>query len=416
MANTTIKNIELLAPAGSFASLQAAIQAKTNSIYFGIGQLNMRAGSSNNFKEEDIDTIVSICKKNNIKAYLAINTILYDEDLSSMKRICDIAKEKNVDAIIASDISVLMYAKSINLPVHISTQLNISNIDEIKFFSKFADVIVLARELKLEQIKNICRKIEEEKITGPSGNLVKIEIFIHGALCVAISGRCYMSLSQYNYSANRGVCLQACRRKYRVIEEETNKELLLDNKYVMSPKDLCTIAYLEEIINSKASILKIEGRGRKEEYVYRVVKTYKEAIDYICKGNKPKKEKIEGWVKELQSVYNRGFWHGGYYLNKSSKDMWSLSYGSKATKKKIYIGKVTNYFSKKQIAEVLIEAHILKTNDEIIISGNTTGVVFETIKDIWIDNKSHKQANKKDVVTIPITTKVRKNDKLYIYG
>src|SRR3989344_8296374 len=329
------KNIELMSTVGNYESLIAAINSGADSIYFGVEQLNMRAKSANNFTIKDIDKITKICKENKIECFLTLNTIMYNHDLNLMKKICNKAKKSNVNAIIASDVSAMMYANSIGLNVHCSTQTNVSNIESVKFYSKFVDVIVLARELTLMQTKDICNKIKKQNIKGPSGNPIRIEIFAHGALCVAISGKCYMSLAVYNASANRGACLQNCRRSYRVIDEETGDELVVNNKYVMSPKDLCTIGFIDKILDSGVSILKIEGRGRPPEYVYTVVKCYKEAIDsYYNKTYN--QEKIDKWTKELESVFNRGFWHGGYYLGKKLGE-WSGSYGSKAKKEKSFI-------------------------------------------------------------------------------
>src|SRR3989338_6598224 len=336
-------NVEIMAPAGSFESLNAAIKAGADSIYFGAGKLNMRSRSAN-FRLEDLEKDVGICKENNVNAYLTLNTIMYDDDIKLMRRICDKAKKSGINAVIVSDIAAMSYARSIGLEVHTSTQLNISNIEAVRFFSKFADVIVLARELNLRQIANISRQIKKEKIKGPNGRNVKIELFCHGALCVAISGRCHMSLVIYNAPANRGACIQNCRRAYKVVDEETGKELVIDNKYVMSPSDLCTIGFLDRIISAGAYILKIEGRGRAPEYVYHVTKTYKEAVKSI-ENKSYTKDKIDEWVKDLERVYNGGFWHGGYYLGKQL-GQWSGAFGSKATTKKEYIGKVLNYFNK----------------------------------------------------------------------
>src|SRR3989338_5866440 len=315
---------EVMAPAGSYESLIAAIKAKADSIYFGVSKLNMRARSGS-FGFKDIEKVAAICMENNVKAYLALNTIMYDDDLELMRKICGKAKESKIDAIIASDIAAMEYARSIGLEVHASTQLNISNIEAVRFFSKYADVMVLARELSLRQIDDICGHIKKEKIKGPNGNLLKIELFCHGALCVSIAGKCYMSLAAYNMPANRGECLQNCRRAYRVIDEETGNELILENKYVMSPKDLCTIGFLDKIADAGVSILKIEGRARSAEYVYTVTKAYKEALESIKAGSYTK-DKIKQWTKNLESVYNRGFWHGGYYLGKKLGE-WSNAYG-----------------------------------------------------------------------------------------
>ena len=404
------QEIEIMAPVGSFESLHAAIEAGADSVYFGVDYLNMRARASNNFTINNLQEIVSICAAINIKTYVTLNTIIYDEDISCMQRICDAVKASKVSAIIASDMSVINYARSINQNIHLSTQVNVCNIEAVRFYSKYADVIVLARELTLDQIKNICLSIYKENIIGPSGNLVKIEIFIHGALCVAIAGKCYMSLAQYNSSANRGACLQACRRSYRVIDEETNNELSIDNQYIMSPKDLCTIGFLDKILEAGVSILKIEGRGRSPDYVYKVTKTYKDALNGIMSGSFTQ-ENIDKWIQELKSVYNRGFWHGGYYLGKKLGE-WSDSYGSQATEKKVYIGKATNYFNNIKVAEFKLETQSLKKGDKILITGPTTGVIFSVIRSI----RTHQgiQADKGDIVTFLLPQKIRKNDKLYL--
>lgn len=403
--------MEIMSPAGSFESLMAAIKAGANSIYFGVEQLNMRSRSAN-FKLKDLKEIVKRCKKNNVKTYLALNTIIYDNDIKQMQKICQEAKKQKITAIIATDIATMEFARSINLEVHASTQLNISNLEAVKFFSKYCDVIVLARELTLNQIKHITKEIKKQKIKGPNKKLLKIEIFCHGALCVSISGKCYMSLAKYNFSANRGACLQPCRREYKVTDEETGEELKIDNKFIMSPKDLCTIEFLDKIINSGIDILKIEGRARSPEYVYTVTKVYKEAITSI-KNKTYTKEKIKKWNKELKEVYNRGFWQGGYYLGKKLGE-WSGLYGSKATKTKTYIGKITNYFVKPSIAEIKIEAGTLNKNNEILITGNTTGILKLKAKKIIKDEKEIKKAKKKDIITIKVPERVRKNDKVYL--
>ncbi|MEM3126598.1 MAG: U32 family peptidase [Candidatus Woesearchaeota archaeon] len=404
--------VEIMSPVGSFESLSAAIKAGADSIYFGVEQLNMRARSSNNFTIEDLKKIAQICKENNVKSYLTLNTIMYDHDLNLMKKICNSAKESGVSAVIASDISAISYANEIGLEVHLSTQVNITNIEAVKFYSKFADVIVLARELTLDQIKNICNQIKNQNIRGPKGELVKIELFAHGALCVAVSGKCYMSLATYNASANRGACLQNCRRAYKVTDVETGDELVIDNKYVMSPSDLCTIGFLDKIIEAGVSVLKLEGRGRHVEYVYTVTKAYKEAVEAIQHGSYTK-EKIDLWVKQLESVYNRGFWHGGYYLGKKLGE-WSGVYGSKATKEKQFVGTAVNYFTKKKIAHFIIDTGEIKVGDEIIITGPTTGIVEAKAETIFKNEKPVDFAKKGDEITVPIKEKIRKNDKLYL--
>jgi U32 family peptidase len=405
----------ITAPVGSFASLSAAIDAKTDSIYFGIDKLNMRKRSSKSFTLDDVDTIARKCRENNILFNVTLNSIIYDDEIDLMHKICDELKAKEVSSIIAHDLSVITYARKIGLNVHISTQANVSNIESVKFFSKFADVIVLARELSIDKIKNICQEIKRQKILGPSGELVKIEIFIHGAMCIAISGKCYMSLAQYNFSANRGECLQACRRKYMVKEVETGKELEIDNNYIMSPKDLCTLPYLDEILLSGVSILKIEGRARTADYVKIVCQTYKDAIDKINK-NTFTKEFIKSSIENLKKVYNRGFWYGGYYLDKElSENIYTKDYGSIATEKKIYIGKITNFYKKTNIAEIQIEANILKKNDNLLVIGNTTGAVY--LNNIAFENHSTKNSNiakNKELITIKLSNILKKNDKVYL--
>jgi len=404
--------MEIMAPVGDFETLQSAIKAGTDSVYFGIGDLNMRSRAAINFTIDDLKEVVRICKENKVKTYLALNIVLYDDDLVEMKATCDAAKEAGISAMICSDFAAIEYAKSIGLEVHVSTQANVSNLEAVKFFSKYVDVAVLARELSMEQIKEICEQIKKQKIKGPSGNLIEIEIFVHGALCVSISGKCYMSLANYNSSANRGACFQPCRRAYKVIDEETGDELKVDNKYVMSPKDLCTIGFLDRIVDSGVKVLKIEGRGRKAEYVYNVVKVYKEALKAIEEGNYNKKN-IEKWTKELEKVYNRGFWHGGYYLGKKLGE-WSGAYGSQATTEKVYVGKGVHYFGKKKVAHFLIESDELKIGDSVIITGPTTGYVEFKVTEMKVEDKKVEKAVKGNNVTFPLNEKIRENDKLFV--
>lgn len=402
---------KILSPVGYFDSLQAAIDAKADAIYFGIQNLNMRSLSSNNFTLEDLPKIAQICKDKSIESYLTVNSIVYNDEISLMKEIIDAAKKNDISAIIAHDFSALEYAKKVGCKIHISTQANVSNIEAVKFYSQYADLIVLARELTIEQITEITSAIEKEKIKGSSNELIKIEIFIHGALCSSISGKCYLSLMQYNKSANRGECLQACRRKYKVTELETNKELLIDNERIMSLKDLCTIAHIDKLINSKVNVFKIEGRARKPEYVYTVTKCYKEAIDAYF-SNTLSQEKINKWLEELSNVYNRGFWHGGYYLGKQT-EIWCTTHGSQAQTKKTYIGSATNYFSKIQVGEFLIHSNELKVGDEVLIIGPTTGVIKTIITSIFTDKRVD-IAYKGEKVAIKLDQKIRKNDKLYL--
>jgi putative protease len=407
---TKREDIEIMAPVGSYESLMAAIQGGADSVYFGIEQLNMRAKSSNNFTIEDLKKIVSIAGENNIKTYLTVNTILYDHDLLLMKKIVDAAKESGITAIIASDQAAINYASSIGVEVHISTQVNISNIESVKFYAHFADVMVTARELSLKQVKKITETIEKEEIKGPSGKPVRIEIFAHGALCMAVSGKCYLSLHEQNSSANRGACLQTCRKAYIVTEKESGYQLEIDNEYIMSPKDLCTIGFIDKIIDSGVKVLKIEGRARPPEYVKTVCKCYSDAVKAHIDGSYGP-EKIENWEKELSTVFNRGFWDG-YYLGRKLGE-WSREYGSKATKTKVYIGKGTNYFKNLKVAEFLIQAEDIKVGDEILITGPTTGVIQTTVKEIRLDLSPVEMAGKGNLVSIPIDEKVRPSDKLY---
>ena len=405
-----MNKIEIMAPAGSWESLHTSLNAGADSVYFGLEYLNMRARASNNFNLENLNKIVALCNKHSAASYVTLNTVIYDNDITLMHKICDACIKEGVTAIIASDLSVITYAHSIGLEVHLSTQANISNTEAVRFYSQYADVVVLARELSLEQIKTISSQIKEQNIRGPKGNLIRLELFVHGALCVGISGKCYMSLAQYNYSANRGACLQACRRRYKVIEEETGQELILDNQYIMSPKDLCTITVLDQIVASGVVVLKIEGRGRSPEYVHTVIKTYRDALDSISKDEYTT-EKIETWKKQLESVYNRGFWQGGYYLGHQLGE-WTNSYGSQSTTKKEYIGKITNYFSDLNVAEIKLETGSLTVKDKILIIGPTTGVLEESTISIHTD-KPVEAAYKGELCAIKVASKVRRNDKIY---
>jgi len=408
----TIKrdDIEIMAPVGSYESLMAAIQGGADSVYFGIEQLNMRAKSTNNFTLEDLKNIVTVAQENKIKTYLTVNTILYDHDINLMKQIIDTAKESGITAVIAADQAVINYASSKGVEVHISTQVNISNAESVKFYSHFADVVVAARELSLKQVKFITETIEKEQIKGPKGELVRVEIFAHGALCMAVSGKCYLSLHEQNSSANRGACLQTCRKSYTVTEKESGYQLEIDNEYIMSPKDLCTIGFIDKIIDSGVKVLKIEGRARPAEYVKTVTQCYDEAIRAYIDGTYST-EKVKLWEERLETTFNRGFWDG-YYLGRKMGE-WSKEYGSKATKTKVYVGKGTNYFKNLKVAEFLIQADSLKIGDEILITGPTTGVIETTVKEIRVDLKTSETAEKGQTISIPIDVKVRPSDKLY---
>lgn len=405
-----IKNIEIMSPAGNFESLMAAIQGGANSVYFGVGHLNMRAKSTINFTHTDLREIARICRDNGLKSYITVNTVMYDQDIDPMHQIIDTAAEAGISAVIASDQAAIHYARKQNVEVHLSTQLNISNTESLKFYSQWADVAVLARELTLDQVAKISINIREQNITGPSGKLVRLELFAHGALCMAVSGKCYMSLHQANASANRGACLQICRRSYTVTDNETGDELEIDNEYIMSPKDLCTIGFLNKIIDSGVSVLKLEGRARSPEYVKTVTQCYREAVDAIYDGSY-NQQKIDGWMERLGSVFNRGFWDG-YYLGQRLGE-WSHHYGSVATEKKVYVGKVTNYFSKLGVAEVKVEAHELCKNDKVLIIGPTTGVIELLAEDIRVDDQSLDNCPKGTLCSIKVSNLVRRNDKLY---
>ncbi len=402
--------IELMAPAGNFESLQAAIQNGADSVYFGVEQLNMRARASVNFTMDDLSEIVRRCEEKNMRTYLTLNTIVYDHDLSVVKTLLNKAKEAGITAVIASDQAVIASARGIGMEVHISTQLNVTNIETVKFYSLFAETMVLSRELSLRQVKYITDQIEKDQIKGPSGNLVEIEIFGHGALCMAVSGKCYLSLHSDNSSANRGACKQNCRKKYTVIDQETGFEIELDNEYMMSPKDLCTIDILDQVIDSGIQVLKIEGRGRAPEYVATVIKTYREAIDAYFLGTYSK-EKVSLWMDALNTVYNRGFW-SGYYLGQKLGE-WSNHNGSEATQKKIYIGKGTHYFPEAGVAEFKIEAYDIKKGDKILITGPSTGVEEVMIEDMFVNDFPFEKAIKGDHITLKLPFRVRTSDKLY---
>ncbi len=408
----TEQKIEIMSPAGSFETLTAAIQAGADSIYFGIGKLNMRARAAANFQLADLAKIVKICHQSKVKAYLALNTLMYDEDLKEAKKICLRAKKVGIDAMIVSDVAVIVYAHSIGLKIHISTQANVSNFEAVKFFARYAEVIVLARELTLEQIRKIVNQSRKEKILGPGKKPICFELFVHGALCVAIAGKCQMSLALYNHSANRGDCFQVCRRKYKVTDADTGAELVVDNEYVMSPKDLSTITVLDQIIKSGVSVLKIEGRGRSADYVHTVTKAYKEAAESVLNGSY-NKEKIKHWQDQLKTVFNRGLWEGGYYVGNKLGE-WGGAYGSQATVEKEFVGVANHYFPKAKVAEFFLNSGGLKLNDDIIITGPTTGLVQTKVESLFVDGKSQKVVKKGDIVTIGIETRIRKSDKLFV--
>lgn len=407
---TTTGKIELMAPAGNFESLQAALDNGCDSVYFGVEQLNMRARASINFVLDDLPEIARRCQEKNVRTYLTLNTIVYDHDLSIVKTLLNKAKEANITAVIASDQAVIMTARGIGMEVHISTQVNVTNIETVKFYALFADTIVLSRELSLRQVKKITEQIEKEQIKGPSGNLVEIEIFGHGALCMAVSGKCYLSLHSHNSSANRGACKQNCRKKYTVIDQETGFEIEIDNEYMMSPKDLCTIDFLDQVIDTGIKVLKIEGRGRAPEYVATVIKTYREAIDSYYDGTFSQ-EKVAEWMEALNTVYNRGFW-SGYYLGQKLGE-WSKDPGSNATQKKVYIGKGMHYFPKSSIAEFKIEAYDIKKGDKVLITGPTTGVQELVIEDMMVNDEASEKATKGDSLTVKLPFRIRLSDKMY---
>lgn len=402
--------VEIMSPVGSYESLTAAIQGGADAVYFGIAQLNMRAKSSKNFTLDDLEKISIICHENNIKSYITLNTVIYDDELPLMRSIVDSARQNEITAIIASDQSVLQYANEVGMEVHMSTQTNITNLEAVKYYSRYADVMVTARELKLDQVAAITRAIEDENICGPSGNRIQIEVFAHGALCMAVSGKCYLSLDNLNYSANRGECLQLCRRPYKVTDMDGDVELAIDNEYIMSPQDLKTIDFLDKILEAGVRVLKIEGRGRAPEYVKTVTQCYKEAVQAYCDSDYTP-ERIEQWNARLKTVYNRGFWDG-YYLGRKMGE-WTKKYGSQATKKKIYVGKVTNFFSKLSVAEIKIEAEPLNVGDEVYIQGPTTGVLEEKIQEIRVDLKPVHTARQGELCSILVKSLVRRSDKLF---
>lgn len=405
-----INDFEIMSPVGSYESLMAAIQGGADSIYFGIEGLNMRARSSNNFTIDDLHEIVRICKENNLKSYLTVNTIIYDNDMQLMYKIVDAAKEANLSAIIASDVAVMMYARQIGVEVHLSTQLNITNTEALKFYAQFADVVVLARELNLDQVASIYKDIVEQEIKGPSGELIRIEMFCHGALCMAVSGKCYLSLHEKNRSANRGDCNQICRRGYTVKDKEGDIELDIDNEYIMSPKDLKTIHFMNKMMDAGVRVFKIEGRARGPEYVRIVTSCYKEAVQAYCDGTFDE-DKINVWDQKLSTVFNRGFWDG-YYLGQRLGE-WTHRYGSGATKRKVYVGKAVKHFTNIGVTEFLVEAQSIGEGEELLITGPTTGAIFITAEDMRVDLKTVSEVVKGDSFSIKTAEKIRPNDQLY---
>ncbi|MBR2297515.1 MAG: U32 family peptidase [Bacteroidales bacterium] len=408
--NTTGKKIEIMAPAGNFECLMAAIQGGANSVYFGVENLNMRSHSANNFSSDDLPKIVEICRAHKVRTYLTLNIAIFNEDLEKAYRTLDKAKKAGVTAVIASDMSIILYARSIDLEVHISTQLSISNSEALRFYAQFADVIVLARELNMLQVKEISDIIARDQIKGPAGELVQIEMFCHGALCMAISGKCYLSLHEYGSSANRGSCFQICRRGYEVTDLETGAQLHVDNKYIMSPKDLCTIEFIDKMINAGVSVLKIEGRARSAEYVKTVTASYRKGVDAVLNGTFTP-EYAAGLKKDLETVFNRGFWDG--YYQGARLGQWSEVYGSKATRQKTYIGKVTNYFSNIGVSEILVEAAPISVGDTLMVIGSTTGVVEFVIPEIRVALKPADTCVQGTYCSIPISDRIRRGDKVY---
>lgn len=405
-----MKSIEIMSPVGSYEALQAAMQGGADSVYFGVGKLNMRSKSANNFGLSDLVNIATFCNEHGIKSYLTVNTVIYNDEIEEMHTLVSTAKESGVSAVIASDMAVINYANSIGMEVHISTQCNISNYEAVKYYSRFADVMVTARELSLRQVAEITDYIAKNDIRGPKGELVEIEVFAHGALCMAVSGKCYLSLDNYNHSANRGECLQLCRRQYKVSDLESDIELVVDNKYIMSPKDLCTLPFIDKVLKAGVRVLKIEGRGRSAEYVKTVTRCYKEAVKSVEDGTYSQ-EKIAGWIEELKTVYNRGFWDG-YYLGRTMGE-WTERYGSQATQTKVYVGKITNYFANINVAEIKMESGDMAVGDKIMIVGPTTGVYEANLSEIRVDLKPVTYTEKGDMCSIPTNELVRRGDKVY---
>lgn len=406
------KDYEIMAPVGSYESLQAAIDAGADAVYFGVAGLNMRSKSSVNFTLDDLRNIAEICADKGLKTYLTVNTVIYDGDIARMREIIDAVKSSGISAIIASDIAAIAYARSIGVEVHISTQVNVTNVEAVKFYAQFADVMVLARELNLDQVAEISRQIREQNICGPAGKLVRIEMFCHGALCMAVSGKCYLSLHEMNSSANRGACTQICRRSYTVRDRETGDELDVENQYIMSPKDLKTIHFLNKMVDAGVTVFKIEGRARGPEYVHTAVRCYNEALNALCEGSFTD-EKIEAWNNDLSKIFNRGFWNG-YYLGQRLGE-WSAKYGSSATRVKRYAAKGIRWFSNIGVAEFLMESGELNVGDEIVITGPTTGALILTVDEIRVGLKPVEKAVKGESFSIKVPSKVRPSDRLYIW-
>ena len=408
---STPKIPEIMAPAGSFEALAAAINAGCDSVYFGVQHLNMRSRAASNFLLTELEEVANICKQAEIKSYITLNTLLYQHDLTLMKRIIDEAKRVGISSVIIQDVAAMLYCREVGMSAQASTQLSISNFETVKFYSQYADTIVLARELDLEMIRHICQKVQEEQLRGPAGNLIKIECFVHGALCIAQSGRCQMSLISNNTSAQRGACLQECRKSYRIIDDESGVELKVENSYVMSPKDLCTLPFLDKLVGAGIDVFKIEGRGRAPEYVDTVVRAYREAVDSIA-ANQFTQEKIDQWMEQLKKVYNRGF-SDGYYLGKLLPD-WSASSGSQATEEKEFVGTVEHYFDKAKVAQIRMQSGEIKTGDQLLITGKSTGALRGQVATIQRDHQPLEKAEKNDVITVPFAEKVRQNDKVYL--
>lgn len=405
-----MSSVEIMSPVGSYESLSAAIAAGAGSVYFGVGAMNMRSRSAANFTFEDLANIVRICQEHEVKSYLTVNTIIYNDEIQQMHELLDAAKACGVTAIIASDMAVIQYASEKGIEIHLSTQCNVTNVEAVRYYAQFADVIVLGRECQLRQVADICQVIKDQNITGPKGELVKIEMFVHGALCMAVSGKCYLSLDNYNSPANRGACLQPCRRAYEVRDIEDGLELMVDNQYIMSPKDLCTIGFLDKIVKAGVSVLKIEGRGRSPEYVKMVTECYHEALESI-NNQTFNIEKINGWMTRLRSVYNRDFWDG-YYLGRTMGE-WTERYGSQATRMKRRIGKITNYFGNIGVAEICMEEDQLSVGDDLLIIGSTTGVYEDHVQEIRVEDKPVETVSQGTYCSVKTKELVRRGDQVY---